>query len=59
MKTKTFQILIIFLAFYCILICQPAKSGDFVEKKVFLKQDCKSNPDYICHLRGDNSPSYE
>ncbi|AXE17915.1 hypothetical protein DR864_09305 [Runella rosea] len=36
-----------------------AKAGDFVGKKVFLKQDCKTNPDFICHLRGDNVPSYK
>jgi len=35
-----------------------AKAGDFSGKKVLLKQDCKSNPDYCCHLRGDNLPNY-
>lgn len=38
---------------------RPVRAGDFVGKKVFLKQDCKLNPDYICHLRGDNTPSYK
>lgn len=31
--------------------------GDYVgHKKIFLRQNCKEDPAYVCHLRGDNTP---
>ena len=31
----------------------PARGGDHVGyKKIFLRNHCKSNPEYVCHLSG-------
>lgn len=53
---KLFSLLagaLLILSGMLIVTPEEAKAGDHVGyKKVFLRQHCKSSPEYVCHLSG-------